>query len=77
MNKFKGSHHETKVAIISLTDFYRELTAAERLVFESGKFNLDHPSKHGGRAVRAVCFTDTLSPVILKMCLTLTCWRPP
>ncbi|SAL95760.1 hypothetical protein [Absidia glauca] len=44
MNKFKGSHHETKVAIISLTDFYRELTADERLVFESGKFNLDHPN---------------------------------
>ncbi|ORZ17734.1 uridine kinase family-domain-containing protein [Absidia repens] len=44
MNKFKGSHHETKVAILSLTDFYRELTPEERIRFESGDFNLDHPN---------------------------------
>ncbi|KAI8096752.1 uridine kinase family-domain-containing protein [Halteromyces radiatus] len=43
MSKFKGSH-ETKVAIISLTDFYRELTPDERVLFESGDFNLDHPN---------------------------------
>ncbi|KAI8339591.1 uridine kinase family-domain-containing protein [Chlamydoabsidia padenii] len=44
MNKFKGSHHETKVAILSLTDFYRDLTADERIQFERGEFNLDHPN---------------------------------
>ena len=37
--------YSAKTAIISLTDFYRELTEEERSLYEQGKFNLDHPSK--------------------------------
>lgn len=37
--------YSTKTALISLTDFYRELTDQERLQYQAGKYNLDHPSK--------------------------------
>lgn len=43
MKRLSGTY-EAKVAIISLTDFYRELNAEERTLYEAGKFNLDHPS---------------------------------
>ncbi|KAG2223627.1 hypothetical protein INT45_009986 [Circinella minor] len=36
--------YSAKTAIISLTDFYRELTEEERSLYEQGKFNLDHPT---------------------------------
>ncbi|KAI8145951.1 P-loop containing nucleoside triphosphate hydrolase protein [Fennellomyces sp. T-0311] len=36
--------YSAKTAVISLTDFYRELTAEERKLYEQGKFNLDHPT---------------------------------
>lgn len=44
MDRLSASY-AAKVAIISLTDFYRELDATERALYEQGKFNLDHPSK--------------------------------
>ena len=37
--------YSTKTALISLTDFYRELTDKERTQYEAGRYNLDHPSK--------------------------------
>lgn len=37
--------YSTKTALISLTDFYRELTDQERAQYKAGKYNLDHPSK--------------------------------
>ncbi|KAL1932767.1 hypothetical protein VTP01DRAFT_8445 [Rhizomucor pusillus] len=43
MDRLSASY-AAKVAIISLTDFYRELDATERALYEQGKFNLDHPT---------------------------------
>lgn len=37
--------YHTKVAILSLTQFYRELTPEERIRYEAGEFLSDHPSK--------------------------------
>ena len=37
--------YATKVALISLTQFYRELTPEERMKYEAGEFFSDHPSK--------------------------------
>ncbi|CAO3625838.1 unnamed protein product [Cunninghamella echinulata] len=42
-NKF-GGDNKTKVAILSLNDYYRELTTPEeKKLFDSGEYNLDHP----------------------------------
>ncbi|KAK4520814.1 uncharacterized protein ATC70_006694 [Mucor velutinosus] len=35
--------HATKVALISLTQFYRELTPSERIKYEAGELYTDHP----------------------------------
>ncbi|KAI9483152.1 MAG: uridine kinase family-domain-containing protein [Benjaminiella poitrasii] len=35
--------YATKVALISLTQFYRELTPAERIQYDAGEFYTDHP----------------------------------
>ncbi|KAI7904001.1 uridine kinase family-domain-containing protein [Cokeromyces recurvatus] len=35
--------YATKVALISLTQFYRELTPTERIQYEAGEFYTDHP----------------------------------
>ncbi|KAJ3281094.1 hypothetical protein HDU79_011089 [Rhizoclosmatium sp. JEL0117] len=35
--------HSSKVAIIKMEDFYRELTAEERKLLETGEYNFDHP----------------------------------
>ncbi|KAI9311168.1 uridine kinase family-domain-containing protein [Dichotomocladium elegans] len=35
--------YSAKAAIISLNDFYREITPEEREQYENGAFNLDHP----------------------------------
>ncbi|KAI9366666.1 uridine kinase family-domain-containing protein [Pilaira anomala] len=35
--------YATKVALISLTQFYRELTPQERVEYEAGEFYTDHP----------------------------------
>ncbi|KAI8354079.1 uridine kinase family-domain-containing protein [Blakeslea trispora] len=36
--------YATKVALISLTQFYRELTPEERIKYEAGEFFSDHPN---------------------------------
>ncbi|CAO3610129.1 unnamed protein product [Mucor hiemalis] len=36
--------YATKVAILSLTQFYRELTPEERIKYEGGEFYSDHPN---------------------------------
>ncbi|KAI9274836.1 uridine kinase family-domain-containing protein [Phascolomyces articulosus] len=36
--------YSAKTTVISLTDFYRELTEDERILYEEGRFNLDHPT---------------------------------
>ncbi|GAA5812142.1 hypothetical protein MFLAVUS_005592 [Mucor flavus] len=36
--------YATKVALISLTQFYRELTPQERINYEAGEFYTDHPN---------------------------------
>ncbi|KAG0171302.1 Uridine-cytidine kinase 2 [Apophysomyces sp. BC1015] len=43
MNRLSDTY-AAKVAIVSLTDFYRELTHEERVLYEQGKLNLDHPN---------------------------------
>ncbi|CAO3610090.1 unnamed protein product [Cunninghamella blakesleeana] len=41
-NRFSGDN-KTKVAILSLNDYYREITVEERKLLESGEYNFDHP----------------------------------
>ncbi|KAI8372936.1 uridine kinase family-domain-containing protein [Radiomyces spectabilis] len=42
MKNFSAAY-AARVVVVSLTDFYRELTPEERGLYEAGKFNLDHP----------------------------------
>ncbi|KAJ3017703.1 UNVERIFIED_CONTAM: Uridine-cytidine kinase 2 [Siphonaria sp. JEL0065] len=35
--------HSSKVAVIKLEDFYRDLTLSERVLLEKGEYNFDHP----------------------------------
>ncbi|KAI7868729.1 uridine kinase family-domain-containing protein [Spinellus fusiger] len=39
-----STHYTAKVVVLSLTDYYCELTTEERALFEQGRFNLDHPN---------------------------------
>ncbi|ORX59533.1 P-loop containing nucleoside triphosphate hydrolase protein [Hesseltinella vesiculosa] len=39
-----ANYPKTRVVILSMTDFYRDLTKEEHDLFESGELNLDHPN---------------------------------
>ncbi|KAG2193849.1 uridine kinase family-domain-containing protein [Mucor mucedo] len=48
--------HATKVALLSLTQFYRELSPKERIAYEAGDFYSDHPSAFDFKALEtALC----------------------
>ncbi|KAF7728130.1 Uridine-cytidine kinase-like 1 [Apophysomyces ossiformis] len=45
MNRLSDTY-AAKVAMVSLTDFYLELSTEERALYEQGKLNLDHPNRY-------------------------------
>ncbi|KAI8072889.1 uridine kinase family-domain-containing protein [Gongronella butleri] len=67
-DRFKGGQ-ATKVAILSLTDFYRELTPEERSLFQEGQLNLDHPNMFDFDALVAV-----LELLLRKETVTVPVW---
>ncbi|CDS11735.1 hypothetical protein LRAMOSA03998 [Lichtheimia ramosa] len=61
--------YSTKTALISLTDFYRELTDQERLQYQAGKYNLDHPT-----AFDLDLLHDTITSLLSGKPTTIPVW---